>query len=488
MAEPCRMALMPRLAFVVLGLVLWASPIMAEEETAETGRGSSPPSTVQHVVEDLAGQLGRLISDLPRPRMDLAIVMSSDLPGPPEGRPQRLPAALQELLLGTLARQEPLRSVRGRYGASWGDRARARASAGAEGFELLLWLELSIEENHLCVRGMLYETERHIWRESVEPERQVIGQLFSRSRINAEIRWYIGTLPRTPLAYTSIPLGVRVYLGLAVADLDGDDRSELLLLSRRTLEIHRLGAEATEVVARLRLMGVARAATRSRDPIGTLVVAPPGEDGTRHIAIRTSDHAQGMVVSYDGRELSLESTFTDFPIRWEDELECTTLRAGRNAFGTAPAPCRSLGSSSVVSPYFTSVRERIYRPNAPSAVLSGTVRADSSVTLSWNDRRVATIGPFGTALAITDVDDDGGAEVLLSSDTDPWAGDELTVVRFDPNGIDSTREGLGRIGGSIWFATSGDVDNDGFRELVAVAQMPRAAELLVIQPAADGER
>lgn len=476
------MAHMPRLAtLIVLGALCWATPGRAEEAAEQPGDRTGPPAAVQGVVEDLAGQLGRLIADLPRPRMDLAIVVSSELPGPPEGRPQSLSQALQELLLGTLSRDEPLRSVRGREGAAWADRERARASAAAEGFELLLWLELSSEQNHLLVRGMLYETEQHIWRESVEPERQVIGQLFNRCRINAELRWYLGALPTTPLSLTTIPLGARSYLALAVADLDGDDVNELLLLSRRTLEIHRLNGEATELLARFRLMGVARAATRSRDPVGSLVVAPPGEDGTRHIALRTSDHAQGMVVSYDGTELNLVSTFTDFPIRWDDELECTTLRAGRNAFQTAPAPCRSLGSSSVVSSFFTSVRERIYRPTGPSAVLEGTVRADSSVTLSWDGRRTATIGPFGTALAITDLDDDGGAEVLLSSDIDPWLGDELTVIRFDVAGTDSTREPLGRVGGSVWVAAAGDVDDDGLRELVAIVQMPRAAELLVIE-------
>jgi hypothetical protein len=471
---------MSRLALIIATLAgaLWTAPAMAEEEATENA--STPSPTVQGLVDDLAAQVSRLIADLPRPRMDLALVLQSNLPAPAEAD-RDLTRSLRELLLSNISRREPLRSVRTPEGDGWDEQEAARNTASVQGFELMLWLEVALDTNHIVIQGRLYETEHHLWREAVEPERQLLGQLFARARVNAELRWYLGALPTNPVTITAIPLGIRHYLALAVADLDGDDLNELILLNRRALEIRRLGPDEAEEVASLRLLGLPRAATRSRDPVGTLVVGPRQADGTRHLALRTSDHGQGMVVRYDGTELQLVETITDFPIRWEDQLECTTLRAGRNAFQSAPTPCRSLGAASAVSPFFTVLREPLPLPNAPPSAVSVTVLADGAVSLLWNERPAAMLRSFGTAAAITDLEDDGRAEVLLSSDQDPWTGDELTLIRIDPEGIAQGREQIGRVEGSVWVAGAGDVDNDGLQELLAVAQLPGSAELLVIE-------
>lgn len=474
---------MPRLLLtigVLVAALCWTTLAGAEEEAPVAPVGAAAPATMQGLAETLAAQVSRLIADLPRARMDLAVVIRSELPSPGEGQPQRLPQVLHGLLLGTLSRGDPFRSVRGPQGPGWGERDRARGAAGDQGYELLLWLEVTEEQNHVIIRGTLYDTEHHVWREVVEPEQHVVGEVFARARVNAELRRYLGALPRQPLAMASVALGARLYLSLAVADLDGDDRNELVLLSPRTVEIWRLGAAEATVVTSFRI-GLPRATTRTRDPVGTLVVGPRRDDGSRLVALRTSDHGQGMIVRFDGAEFQLEGTIADFPIRWENEPECTTLRPGRNAFETAPAPCNSLGVTTIVTPFTASVAERIYRPQAPVGSLGATVLADGTVALEWNDRQVSVIGPFGTALAVTDVDDDGRPEVLLSSDRDPWTGDELTVVRLDLDGEGATREQIGRVDGSVWVAGAGDIDDDGLRELLAVSQAPAAAQLLVIE-------
>ena len=463
-----------RRAALIVGALCFAAPAWAEQ-TAEVERPAAT-STVQAIVDDLAGQIERLIGDLPRPRMDLVMVVAA------RGETaSRLRPAIQELLLGAISRGEPLRSVRNESGAAWLDRERARSAAAAQGFELLVWIELSIENNHLVTDGMVFETEHNLWREAVEPERQVLGQLYTRTRVNAELRRYLGPLPSGPLTITPLPLGRGTYLALAVADVDGDDLTELIMLSDRALEVRSVRQGSAEVVAHLKLAGLPRAVTRSRDPIGMLAVGPQEADGRRQIALRTSDYSQGVVVRYDGHELQLSGTVTDFPIRWSDELLCTTMTPGRNTFQTSAIPCGSLEETPTVAPFMAMAEEIVPQPEASPRLAAATAQADGTVVLRWNDHVVARIGTFGTALAISDVNDDGIAEVLLSSDRDPDTGDELTILRLSEDGLSASREQLRDISGSVWVASSGDIDNDGLRELLAISQGRAGAELLVIE-------
>lgn len=458
---------------LILGLACLTSPVGAESSGDEN---VSRSSTMQGLVEDLSGQIGRLIADLPRSRLDLVVVTSGR-----SGATARFRQTFQEILLAELSRGQSLRSVQAQSGSDWADRPGARSSASSQGFELLLWLEVSIDTNHLAIEGMVFETEHHLWRQTVSPERQTLGQVFVRTRVNAEIRHYLTPLNMGVLSINPVPLGHRRYLAMAVADVDGDDLTELIMLSDRALEIRSLRQGQANVVAQLKLAGLPRAATRSRDPIGMVVVGPPEADGLRKMALRTSDYSRGIIVRYDGVELQLQGTVTDFPMQWETELECTTMTPGRNTFGTAATPCGSLEETPSVPPFSAAARESIPRPGAQEAVAAARVLADGSVSLSWNDAVVARVSSYGTALAISDIDDDGVAEILLSSDRDPGRGDELTVLRLSQEGLVAGRERLGDISGSVWVAGAGDADNDGLRELLAVSQTSRGAELLVIE-------
>lgn len=467
-----------RLILVAL-VTLVAAPARAEDAAPPAPAGS----TLQAMAEDLSSQVGRLIADMPRPRQDLvAVSVAAGSPGRGVAGGD-LPRLLLDALLGSIGRREPLRSVRAGGGPGWLDEAGARSTAAAQGYELLIWLVVSIEANHVVVEGVVFDTERDLWRDAAGGEaRRVVGRIFARARVDAELRRHLEPLPAGPLSVTPVPLGEGGVLALAVADLDGDDLNEVVLVSERAVEVRRLRAGQAEVMARLSLAGLPPAATRSRDPVGTMAVGPPDATGGRPVALRTSDLDQGLVVGFDGVEIGLRSGIADFPIRWaEGAPQCTTVAPGRSTFQTAAAPCGSLGETPTVPPFHALVRERLPQPGGPpAATAEGTVLADGSVALQWNGRVVARLGPFGTALAISDLDDDGVAEVLLSSDRDPGAGDELTVLRLGAAGV-AAREPLGGVPGSVWVAAAGDADNDGLRELLAVAEAGAATALLVVE-------
>jgi len=470
-----------RLVPVALAAAVVACGVEARAEEA----AAEPPATIQGLAESAVGQVGRLVAERPQTNPDLVLVLCSRVPqGSSAGL--GLGSLVRQLLASQLGRLPlgRIQAVDGMGAEPWSTEAGARRDAAAQGYELLLWLQLEIVDNHLVLQGSLVDTERHLWREAPSPEGQVLGQVFVRRRVNAEIRYYLGPIQpgAKGVSIRSVELGRPGYLDLAVADLDGDDRSEVALLRRGALEVARLERDVVTVDARLRLDSLAPAPTRARDPVGTVVVGPRREDGARPIALRTSDHDRGLVALFDGSTLTPQGEVTDYPVRWgRDGLECAAVRPGRNAFETVPAMCQSVESAGAVSPYQGIDEEQIVRPRGPPGVASATALADGRVLLRWNDRPAATIRPFGTAVAVTDLDDDGVAEVLLSSDRDPGEGDELTIVSLAPEAGELGRRVLGAVAGSVWVAAAGDVDDDGLRELLAISESATSAQLLVLE-------
>lgn len=464
----------------------------AAAEAAPAGEGAAEAagpaaSTVQGLAEELVGQVGRLVEGLPRERLDMAVAIVVDLPGDGPG-PARLGALVRQLVAGALSRSHGLRSVRAMEATAegpWGEEGRARAEAATEGYELLLLATLDVEANYLVASGTVYQTEQHLWRDLVEPERALLGEVFVRRRVDAEVRHHLGPIgPPRPLTTRSLQLGRPGYLALAVADLDGDDRAEIVLLRRRELEVRRLEGETLVAVAGLGLADIRLAATPARDPVGTIAIGPRRPDGTRPIAFRTSDHGQGGIARFDGETLAMEGDVgEDYPIRYDEDgaLECASVRAGRSAFETEPAPCGALEAGRAVSPYYGVDEAVIARPVGPPGRAAAMVTADGRALLRWEGRAAGALRSFGTAVAVTDVDDDGVAEVLLSSDREAGRGDELTVVRIEPGGGDPGREVLPELAGSVWAAAAGDADDDGLRELLAISESGTGSRLLVIE-------
>ena len=172
---------------------------------------------------------------------------------------------------------------------------------------------------------------------------------------------------------------------------------------------------------------------------------------------------------------------SDFPLSWQDRLLCANLPPGESAFQSPPQPCGSLEPARETVPYYGLTRATVGQQRGGENVLDAKVRVDGTIELRWDDAPLAVLTPFGTAIGMADVDDDGMTEILLSSNRDPGRGDRLVVVRAGADGLEPTRQTLGEVSGSIWVATGGDADNDGLAELLAIEQAPGAAQLLLVE-------
>ena len=336
------------------------------------------------------------------------------------------------------------------------------ANAAARlGYRMLVDVSIRAVGNFLRIEGAVWTTDpaaRH-------------GELDVRSRLDAEVRRYLGAAPRvtadTVVART-LELPGRGYLALSALDLDRDGRTELVVLHERSISVLRLGA----VRGAVRLVEVARAEIPSDVPLSP---SPPRRplatsielDGA--VIVRASRLAAPLRVELAGDALAI--TRADGPCA-DDEFPidrgCARLSDGRDFFDETIVPFAEEGTPHVAAaPWYAHAARRLRTPEGTTLDYEAMVNTQGRLALRVEGRPNSRIG-FGTALAMTDLDDDGTAELLASGPT--AAGDQLTLLRALPRGALNVVWRSEPIEGSIWIAESGDLDGDGAMELFAIEE------------------
>ncbi|MBX3269865.1 MAG: hypothetical protein KF729_06370 [Sandaracinaceae bacterium] len=396
-----------------------------------------------------------------------AVVVRPELP---EGAPDAsgLAAALAAPLLEALAadpRRAPARlaALEVREGETLAAVARGLGDA------TLVTVTARVRGADLLVEGAVVRTRDEV--------RAPIAA--ARVPLDASLRAFVGYPPRLTdetVSARSLALPGRGYVALAIGDLDGDGRAELV--AARTDEVHvlRVRGRRLELVGRVAVpASVPRAPTVSRRPMGSAIVR--GE----RAAVRTSEHAVGLAVRLASGRPVIELAEGPCPAdRYPMLGGCARAVTGRDFFDpeldprespapAAPAHFYAYAFASYAAPDGTRTSYEVIVMPSGRVSLRVLVPRERPRGPSFDERAAAASG-YGTALAMGDLDLDGAAEILVSQAALAGQGDQLTLLRALPRGALRTMWRSPPLAGSVWTAAAGDADGDGLPELAAIEE------------------
>ena len=486
----------PLLGLMLALMLLAVHPSAADPTPPVPGGG-----TLNQLIQQLHGKLSAALAGRQLARADLALALRR---GGKQGLPPRLLRVLGDLLLGRLqAGAVKPRSV-ARLPTGGGADARQRARAG--GYELLLELEASINEGHLHLQGKLLATDRHLWRDMLQPQRGALGHLHARVRLDAEVRAFISSGRTGPLRYTprSFPLQQGPVLALATGDLDGEGRTEVIALFAEQLVVLKpRGPLAPEPMVTLELPPPV-ASLRPRRAMGALVAADLDGDGRSELLVRSSETQRGveLTLARGNANLEVKGQLAGYPVAaWRgasgaqrilavalpgrDQLDGTKLMAALSRTGVAgaaaPQPPAPPMARLPASLYASKVVQVARKQGGPLRFL-GAVSINGRLHLVQRGagQLAAVARQVGLAFDLADMDDDGQLEVATTGVDGPNGDDRITIRRLTGGKLSRPLWQSQRLGGVVTAISHGDLDGDGELELVAALQTRRGKSHLVV--------
>ena len=437
-------------AIASLTLLLFASPARATVVVEV----SPSEARIEAIAAALRAEVDRALEGATAP--SLVVRVRSELPDAAPDPHALIEALVRPTAAGLAGRFEVV------HVAAFGGEGRESASAAARlGYPMLVDVSIRAVGNFLRVEGAVWATDPAVRR----------GELDVQSRLDAEVRRYVGAAPRVTadtLVARTLELPGRGYLAISALDLDRDGRTELVTLHERTISVLRLGA----VRGAVRLVEVARAEVPSDVPLSP---APPRRPLATSIElegaviVRASRLAAPLRVELAGDVLAITRATgpcadDEFPI----DRGCARLSEGRDFFDETITPFAEGGAPhAAAAPWYAHATRRLRTPEGTALEYEAMVNTQGRLALRIEGRPNSRMG-FGTALAMADLDDDGTAELLASGPT--AAGDQLTLLRALPRGALHVVWRSEPIEGSIWIAESGDLDGDGASELLAIEE------------------
>lgn len=457
---------------LILGLLLASAPAAAEERA----------STTERLVSDLFGSAGPSLDAMASEGRGLAWSLRYRTPAD-AGPRDRLAHVLGSLLEARLADLEGLRRVVAVPAPPEASRADLRAGARGSDADVLLLLEAWESRHHLHLVGELYDVRLTFWSRIRHPVTGMRSHFYSVARLDAELRSLMDAKParasRFRLERLSTPIGPSGrLLAAACGDVDGDGLNETVGLSARFLYLTRLSDRGPEALAKVPLAGLPQTTRRTRVPFGAAVVVDLDGDGAKEVAVWTSDLAGGQLFDWrDGGLGAGPRPLPGLPLAalppigtggGAEHLLLGAVALGRNhleprlmtfsASGEAPwQPAPDL--------HWNLAGHALNLP-APGewsdlvAVLDtrGRLRVDGGGQ-TWRLKRA------GVALALTDFEDDGTAELISTAASWPDEPDAVRVHRLDPGGGPRLVWSSPTKSPVIALA-AGDADNDGRTEVL----------------------
>lgn len=369
-----------------------------------------------------------------------------------EGAPSALPRALASLVAGRLAAAS-LDAV----AVDAKDASGAERVARELGVVSLVRLTVSLENQRLVVRGDAIVTRANFWAGDVPVRGSLVAVLAATADADAEVLTMNGSPPTVPsaavpleLRFSSIVKGPQVPAALAVGDLDGDQKAEIVALVQERVVV--FTAEG-KVLAKAEL-GTGLSTRPTREPFGLIAVAP------------------GRVTVWSGRRERAEVfAFVRGSLKSQGSAELVMLE--------------SLGLK--VEPSFNRAQNEVSWAAKPVALalgpqtvsLLGTLGfftfPDGSAALARGVVPVGRVVGVGSASVVADLDGSGSGAVVVTSPKTFGDVDEVRVLSVAAFEALQARSGLLAEAPVLWqqalkgravVAAAGDLDGDGADEVV----------------------
>ena len=316
----------------------------------------------------------------------------------------------------------------------------------------LVYLQIEIAKGELRVTADLYPVVSNGWERLRNPVPGPRAHAFAMASLDAEVRGFLTPVLLEQATVHRVRHEEGEVLAVGCGDVDGDGGNELVLVTRQRVSIAKIRGGKL-LVQRTALWNTiaSRVPVPMREPIGSVLVSPPGHRG--EILLGTTDRG-GVAVD---ASLTAKRQLNGLPVPGGDGDACTVASADASAFeGNAiacdvpPPPDKpgppARGRTGKLEPevVFTPPVAR-YDSVASLAVVArdGSVSQVIAVREPSGRLRVrrhepggarpveATLEGAGAQLALVDLDLDGTPEIVTTSD----ASDELLLVSSFARGL-----------------------------------------------------
>ncbi len=324
----------------------------------------------------------------------------------------------------------------------------------------LVRVSVTVDGSTVTVRGDAVETWKNFWagRHPTRTERATAIGL--STDVDAELAALAGVSVTTPTA--AVPLELKLSslsrwntlpVALAAGDLDGDRRSELVLMVEEVVLV--LSPEG-KALAKYDLASAPPSSAMPREPFGALAIV----QGPPRVIAWSGRRAKAEVLAFAGSMLKPVGTQETIPL---DGLNAR-LEPGLNRF----LPELSWGTQRGRMPMGVQAAST----RGPIALL---VWPDGTATLTRQLPPAGRMLDVGCGSALADVDKDGTPELLVSSARTTGDTDELRLLTLAvAEGLTGTSQSV-RSATPSWQATlkgraivmtGADLDGDGAEEFV----------------------
>ncbi len=379
----------------------------------------SPRAGAASGLATIATELSRGIGAPPPTVIVVVSPLASDTPAP---KAEELGLRLASLVAGQLggaARVHP-------RSASLAVAQAAAAKVGA-----LVYVEVEIARGQLRATADLYPVPSNSWDRLRTPVPAPRAHGFASAPLDAEARTFLTPLSLGRPVVHKAHHDVKDVLSVACGDADGDGANELELVGRGAIALGHVTGERF-VVSRSapwhRL--AARSPVPMREPLGASAIVPE-EDGTGGALLAATTDYGPVSLS---RDLLAAAPAQGFPVLAGTELYCARPDAAASAYEgnlhacpirkTAPGVAsKSIELASPHRRYDAVAATELVAKDGSSVALVAARDPEAGLALRAGER-TARLPEVGAQLAVGDLDEDGDAEVVTTTDH----GDEVVSV------------------------------------------------------------